>query len=142
VRWGFKNGEQFRIFYMEIYDPVRVSSMQATNGEILILMTVETNEQASVLARGLLDARLVACVTCLPGRSFFRWQSSAINDTPEVILLLKSHREKLSAIEKYFATAHPYECPEIIVVAVEQLAESYGAWLNAEMDIGQSDMQE
>jgi periplasmic divalent cation tolerance protein len=115
--------------------------MQAANGEILILTTVETDAQASVLARGLLEARLVACVTCLPGRSFFRWQSTTVHESPEVMLLLKSHREKLSSIEKYFATAHPYECPEMIVVAVEQLAESYGAWMNAEMGIGQSEMQ-
>ena len=65
--------------------------MQKGHGEILIITTIDQLDKAEALARGLIEKKLAACVTRLPGaRSSYRWESDEIKDETEVLLFIKS----------------------------------------------------
>jgi periplasmic divalent cation tolerance protein len=110
--------------------------MPEAYGELIVLTTVANTEQASALARSILAQRLAACVTCLPGGlSFFRWQSEAISEEAELVLLIKTHKDKLADLQSHFEQEHPYEVPEFVVLDIAQTSAAYGNWLRSEMGL-------
>lgn len=113
--------------------------MKPADGELLILTTLADRAAAEQFARALVDARLGACVTCLPdARSFFRWQSDDVATESEQVLLIKTHRDKIAAVEQFFAAHHPYDCPEFLVFSATGISAAYADWLHTEMQIGGS----
>ena len=81
---------------------------------VLVLTTVGTAEAAVDLVRALLARRVVACGTLLPGaRSLYRWEGR-VADESEVVVLLKTRRTRLSALEAAFGELHPYTLPELL----------------------------
>ena len=48
----------------------------------------------------------------------------------EVLLVLKTSRRKLAALEKVILAQHPYDTPEFLVVALEAGTERYLRWLS------------
>ena len=57
---------------------------------LVVLTTVANADEAVQLIRALLDRRLVACGTMLPGaRSLYRWEDK-VADESEVVVLLKT----------------------------------------------------
>ncbi len=99
---------------------------------VLAVTTVATPDDAEHLVRALLDARLIACGTLLPGaRSLYRWEGE-ITDEAEVVVLLKTVAERLDAIGEAFALHHPYDVPELLVFPTDAGLGSYLEWVRAE----------
>lgn len=97
----------------------------------LVLSTAPAGE-AERLAEHLVEERLAACVSLLPGvRSVYRWRNTVHND-PETILLVKTDVARLEALGERLAELHSYDVPELLVLAPEGGAASYLAWLAAE----------
>ncbi|MCX6601499.1 MAG: divalent-cation tolerance protein CutA [bacterium] len=99
-----------------------------------MLTTVASAEQAAALAEALLQNRLAACVTVLPGAlSNYRWKGEAFLSEPEQVLLIKTHREKLTELESFFAAHHPYECPELLAFDAAHVSEAYARWMHEQL---------
>ncbi|HEY8427476.1 MAG TPA: divalent-cation tolerance protein CutA [Sandaracinaceae bacterium] len=99
------------------------------DGPILVLCTAPDAEVGAKLARGLVEARLAACVNVVPGlRSFYVWKGE-VHDEPEVQLLVKTRRSRFDALSAWIAEHHPYEVPEIVALPIEAGAKSYLDWL-------------
>lgn len=99
------------------------------DGPILVLCTAPDPDVAATLARGLVEAKLAACVNVVPGlRSFYVWKGD-VHDEPEVQLLIKTRRARFAALSEWLADNHPYEVPEIIALPIEAGAKSYLGWL-------------
>ena len=99
---------------------------------VVVLTTVGSSDAATALVRALLDRRLVACGTMLPGaRSLYRWED-AIADEAEVVILLKTRRSRLTALEAAFAELHPYTLPELLALDVGAGLERYLGWIASE----------
>jgi periplasmic divalent cation tolerance protein len=99
---------------------------------VVVLTTVATESAATSLVRALLDRRLVACGTILPGaRSIYRWEDR-VADEAEVVVLLKTRRARLPALEEAFAALHPYAVPELLALDVAHGLERYLGWIGAE----------
>lgn len=99
---------------------------------LVVLTTVASDEEAVALVRELLDRRLIACGTLLPGaRSLYRWQGK-VADEREVVVMLKSRSARLEALRAAFAELHPYKVPEMLALPVESGLEKYLEWINAE----------
>lgn len=109
--------------------------METGTGEIILLTTLNTAEAAADFAHAIVEARLAACATVLPeARSFYRWgEDDAIQDDRESVLLIKTHRDKIAALEEFFRARHPYDCPEFVVVDVAGLSPAYRDWLRREL---------
>lgn len=94
----------------------------------LVLTTWPAERDADTFARGLVDARLAACVHVLPaGSSTYRWQG-AVDGAREHQVIVKTTRAALAALEAQVRAAHPYEVPEWLVLKVTA-GEAYGDWL-------------
>ena len=107
--------------------------MGSSTHALLVLTTAPDLEVARSLARELLDRRLVACVSLLPGlESHYRWEGE-LQRAAEVQLLLKTSTERLAALEAALGELHPYEVPELLALPVEGGGAAYLAWVAAEV---------
>jgi periplasmic divalent cation tolerance protein len=95
----------------------------------LVLTTFANAEDAAKAVRILVDERIIACGTILPGaRSIYRWKD-AIEDSQEAVVLLKTSAERFPALEKRLRALHPYETPEIIALDPTAVSQDYADWL-------------
>lgn len=97
---------------------------------LLVYCTCPDSESARHIANQLVDERLAACVTLSAAvTSVYRWQD-ARETTQELQLMIKSSRQRYSALEQRIVALHPYELPEIIAVTVEHGLPGYLNWVN------------
>jgi periplasmic divalent cation tolerance protein len=102
----------------------------------LVLSTAPDASTASRLARALVEERLAACVTVLPGaRSTFRWEL-AIEEAVEVVLLIKTTAAATPALAARLTELHPYAVPEILAFEPVAGASSYLGWIASSVGTG------
>ena len=102
--------------------------MPATSVRI-VLTTVASAEEAERLGRLLIEERLAACATMIPGaRSIYRWKGQ-VETAEEYLMLLKTVAGKVSALEARLREVHSYETPEIVTIAAESVSRAYLQWL-------------
>jgi periplasmic divalent cation tolerance protein len=102
---------------------------------IVVLTTVSSDEEAVRLVRALLERRLIACGTLMPGaRSLYRWQGK-IADERETLVLLKTRSARVQALQDSFKELHPYKVPELLALAVDGGLEKYLEWINEETSL-------
>ncbi len=81
-----------------------------------------------MLARGLLEAGLAACVSQVSGlRSTYTWQG-AIEEEEEVLVLIKTLADSLEALASWIRESHTYETPEIIALTPSEVSRAYAEW--------------
>ncbi|MCA8960946.1 MAG: divalent-cation tolerance protein CutA [Planctomycetes bacterium] len=86
-------------------------------------------DDAADLARTLVEERLAACVNIVPGvRSFYRWKGE-ICDESEVVLLIKTAPVSMGGFEERFKELHPYDCPELLILPIEEGFKEYFYWV-------------
>ena len=84
---------------------------------------------ASALAGALVERRLAACVSELPGmRSVYRWKD-AVECSEESLLLIKTSAARYAELQAAVLGGHPYELPEIIALNIVDGLPAYLAWL-------------
>jgi periplasmic divalent cation tolerance protein len=100
--------------------------------KILVLSTCGSAEEAGRIARGLVEARLAACVNIVPGlRSIYRWKG-AVEDAAEWLLLIKTRRDLFARLRAELQRLHSYELPECIALQVVDGLEEYLSWIETE----------
>ena len=96
---------------------------------LLVLTSFPDTDAAASAARALVEEKLAACGTVLPGaRSIYAWEGKT-EDSPEVLLLLKTESTLYAKLEKRLAKLHPYEVPEIIAWEPGAVHRPYAAWV-------------
>ena len=99
---------------------------------IVVLTTLASPDEAHQFVRTLLERRLIACGTLMPGaKSLYRWQGK-ISEEQEVVVLLKTRAARLETLRIAFAELHPYKVPELLALPVEAGLEKYLEWINSE----------
>lgn len=102
--------------------------------KIVVLCTCDSEQEAASFARHLVEQRVAACVSILPGaRSVYRWKD-AIEDASEWVLTIKSRRDRFAALKAEIEKIHTYETPEIIALPIVDGSETYLAWVDKELD--------
>ena len=104
--------------------------MKSASKFAVILVTVPDLKTARVLAKAALQARLIACANLLPKiESHYRWREKIESGT-EVLLVLKTQKSRLPALEKLVLARHPYDTPEFLVLPLFAGNQRYLGWLN------------
>src|SRR5271157_3265223 len=99
----------------------------------IVLTTVANPEEAARLGRTLVEERLAACATLIPGaQSIYRWRGE-VESATETLLLLKTGPEQLDALEARIRELHSYQTPEFLVLAVDAASQPYLDWLQASL---------
>ncbi len=100
----------------------------------LLLSTFADEESASSVLRQLLEERLIACGTMIPGaRSLYRWKGK-IEDASEVLVLMKTDQKNASRCMSRIQELHPYEIPELILLDPEAVSDSYASWIREALE--------
>ena len=53
----------------------------------------------------------------------------------EVLLIIKTRRDRFSALETLIRSHHPYELPEIVAVPIDTGLKDYLNWIDESLDI-------
>ena len=105
--------------------------------KIVVLSTCASADEASRIARELVEKRVAACVNIVSGvRSVYRWKG-AVEDESEILLVIKSSRALLERLRAAIEKLHSYEVPEVVAVPIVDGSESYLAWLDHELAAGE-----
>ena len=114
-RWRFKN-----------FDKMKPATKFA-----VVLVTAPNMNIARALARAALQARLIACANLIPKIESHYWWQGKIESGAEVLLVLKTQKSKLPALEKLVLARHPYDTPEFLVLPLSAGNKKYLDWLAA-----------
>ncbi|AFL73126.1 divalent-cation tolerance protein CutA [Thiocystis violascens] len=95
----------------------------------LLFCACPDRETALALAERLVEERLAACVNLLPGvTSVYRWEGELQRES-EVLLLIKTVRERVDPVIARLRQLHPYEVPEMIAVPITEGLDDYLSWV-------------
>jgi periplasmic divalent cation tolerance protein len=97
----------------------------------LVLVTCASAAEARRIARAVVEARLAACVSILPGAimSIYRWKGK-VESTRERLLLIKTSRKRLAKLQATVERLHSYEVPEFIALPIIAGSRAYLGWLD------------
>jgi periplasmic divalent cation tolerance protein len=100
----------------------------------IVLCTVGSESEAAQIARALVERRLAACVNVLSGvQSTYRWEG-AVQSEMEVLLVVKTRRDRFDALSDAIHELHSYELPEIVMLDLERGDARYLAWIDASLE--------
>ncbi len=106
--------------------------MSLTDDVVILLTTVPEEFDVGNLARVLVEERLAACVSALaPMQSVYRWNGS-VETATERQVLVKTTRARVAALETRLKALHPYEVPELLMLAVDGGSTAYLDWVRRE----------
>lgn len=94
----------------------------------LVLTTWPADQPVEAFVRGMVEARLAACVHVSgAGRSTYRWEG-ALDAAAEHQLVIKTTRGRLATLRAYVHGAHPYAVPEWLEIEAAGSA-AYAGWI-------------
>ena len=103
--------------------------MQTRRRFSAVLVTAPDITTARGLAKAAVRARLVACANLIPKiESHYRWQGK-IESSAEILIVFKTTKVKLKALEKLIVEKHPYDTPEFIALPIAAGNKRYLDWL-------------
>ena len=97
---------------------------------IMIYCTCPDIETADRISRQLIRQHMAACVNQVTGvTSIYEWEGK-IQQSNEVMIIIKSTEKRFDSIKKLVSEEHPYELPELIAVPITQGLPDYLEWIN------------
>jgi periplasmic divalent cation tolerance protein len=98
--------------------------------ERVVLVTCVKLTEARQIARSVVEKRLAACVNIVlgPVESVYRWKNKVAR-AREWLLIMKTTRKRLRALEEEVKRLHSYDVPEFVAVRVSEGSQEYLAWV-------------
>lgn len=103
--------------------------MKSASQFAIVLITAPDLKTARALAKSALSARLIACANLVPRIESHYWWRGKIASGAEVLLVLKTQKSNLTALEKLVLARHPYDTPEFLVLPLRAGSRKYLDWL-------------
>jgi uncharacterized protein involved in tolerance to divalent cations len=112
-----------------VFQSLAEETMKKTATCAVVLVAAPDRKTARMLARAALEARLAACANLVAGVESHYWWRGKIEASGEVLVIFKTTRRRLAALETLVLTKHPYDTPEFLVLTVTAGAERYLDWV-------------
>ncbi len=103
--------------------------MKQASNAVVVLVTAPQLDTARALAKAALSARLVACANLIPKIESHYWWQGKLESSAEVLILFKTTKAKLKALEKFIVANHPYDTPELLVLPIGAGNKRYLDWV-------------
>jgi periplasmic divalent cation tolerance protein len=99
--------------------------------KIVVLVTCGSAKEARKIGRSLVESRYAACANILsvPVQSIYRWKGK-VQSASEFLVILKTSRRRLPALEREVRRLHSYEVPEVIALPIERGSSAYLKWIS------------
>ncbi|MEW6305330.1 MAG: divalent-cation tolerance protein CutA [Verrucomicrobiota bacterium] len=98
---------------------------------VVALVTAPDLKTARKLARAALAARLAACVNIVPRLESHYWWQGKLERGAELLMVIKTRRAKVAALQKTILANHPYDTAEFIVLPINAGSRKYLDWISA-----------
>jgi len=98
---------------------------------IIIFVTAANKKEAKIIAESLIREKLAACVNIVAKVDSLFWWKQSIERAAEILLIIKSRRDKFSRIVKLVKKLHSYQVPEIIALPIIAGDKKYLRWIDA-----------
>ena len=99
---------------------------------LVAFTTAPTAEAARGLVSTLVERRLIACGTVVPGAvSIYRWKG-AVEEQDEALVILKTTAQQWPELAAALPGLHSYEVPELLAVPVVGGHPAYLRWVSDE----------
>jgi periplasmic divalent cation tolerance protein len=95
----------------------------------VVLVTAPDLKIARMLAKAALQSRFVACANLVPGIESHYWWDGKIESAAEILIVFKTQKSKLIALEKLLLAKHPYDTPEILALPLNTGTRKYLDWM-------------
>jgi periplasmic divalent cation tolerance protein len=103
--------------------------MKKTENHFVVLVTAPNMKIARKLAAVALSEKLIACANLVSKVESHYWWKGKIESGTEILMILKTQKSRLKALESLILARHPYENPEFLAVPVSRGSQKYLAWL-------------
>ncbi len=91
----------------------------------VLFITAGSTEEADKISRGLVENKLAFCVSTIPKiQSTYYWEDK-IHVDEELLLIVKTRKDRYEDLETWVKKNHSYEVPEIIALPIEQGLPAY-----------------
>ena len=105
---------------------------------MVVLATVPSESVGRDIARDVVAKRLAACVNIVPGVvSVYEWEGR-MEESGEVLLIMKTTEDRMDALIRGIKELHPYEVPEIIALPIDSGFEPYLKWVRSNTTLSES----
>ncbi|XP_074067811.1 protein CutA homolog isoform X2 [Macrotis lagotis] len=116
-----------RIISLHLHSAITGSYLSGTHSVAFVNCP---NEQiARDIARTILDKKLAASVNILPRASSLYFWKGEIEETTEILLLMKTKTSKIHELSNYIRSIHPFEIPELFSLPIDQGNPLYLKWI-------------
>jgi len=99
----------------------------------VVFITVPKGKDAQRVSRALVREKLAACVNIISGVNSFFWWQGKIDSAKEDLLVIKTRKGLFKKVCALIERIHPYDTPEVIAIALENIIPKYRRWLDASM---------
>jgi periplasmic divalent cation tolerance protein len=132
-------------FVIRISSFLRISSFVIRHSSFVIQMirqssiafvTAPNLKTARSLATAALKSRLAACANLIPEIESHYWWQGKVESSAEVLILFKTTKTKLKALEKLIVARHPYDTPEFIALPITKGNRRYLEWVRQSVTLG------
>ncbi|NXY38378.1 CUTA protein, partial [Pomatorhinus ruficollis] len=82
-----------------------------------------------VSPRAIMDKKLAAYVNILPKSSALYFWKGELEESTEILLLVKTRTSKIGELSNYVRSIHPFEIPDIISLPIDQGNPLYLRWI-------------
>jgi len=97
---------------------------------IVIFITARNRIEAKKISSLLIKNKLAACVTIVKAIESFFWWKNKVDTAKEVLLIVKTKKDKFERIVRLVKSLHSYSVPEIIAMPIIGGSKEYLNWIN------------
>lgn len=92
---------------------------------LVVYITAGSEKEAETLSNGLVIEKLAFCVNVIPGvKSYYYWDGK-MNVDPEVLMIVKTRKDRFEDLERWVTEHHSYDVPEIIATPIVKGLKDY-----------------
>jgi periplasmic divalent cation tolerance protein len=99
---------------------------------MFVYATASDAEEASRIARAVVEERLAACANIIERIHSIYWWQDTVQDADEAALILKTTEERLGQLIARIKALHSYDCPCIEAIPVAQGHPAFLDWVAQE----------
>ena len=97
----------------------------------IVFCTCPDHASAEQMAQQLTALSLVACTNIIPHLTSIYFWEGKVTQGNEVMMVMKTHQDKLVDLEKAILEVHPYEFPEFIAIPIIYGNAKYLNWVQS-----------
>jgi periplasmic divalent cation tolerance protein len=101
-----------------------------------VVTTTAGRPDAELLAQAVLEKRLAACVQISGPIESRYWWNGRMETAAEWVVTIKTRRDLYGQLAALLLEKHPYDQPEIIATAIDEVSSGYLKWLNEQVKQG------